>query len=516
MRKVILHPFLFALYPVIALFAFNMGQSQVTDSIRAGVILLVLAGILLIIFSQILKDKARAGMLVSLLFLLFFSYGHLINRLASTRFGPFLERTPWLIAALYLIVLIAGCYIILFKIRDGLTFTFALNVMGLVLLAIPLYSIFAFKLVNPAPTQAAFIPATDEAQQTVEPGTDLPDIYYIIADGYARADVLANLYDLDNSDFLDFLKSRGFYIAGASHANYDQTALSVSSSLNYDYLDGYAREFGVESQNRDVLYNAISRSRIRQVLEEAGYTIVDVNSGNPITQIKDADYYLTPSRSLLINYFERELLAGSVIGRVVENDLVEQYRARMLNEFELGTNLDWIPSPKFVFIHFVAPHPPFVFDADGNPVDPPELVMRDGSRYPGSREEYIKGYREQLLFINDQLETMIDAILTEYETPPIIILQSDHGPGAYLDWSSEENSCIVERTAILNAYLIPGMDPEVLYPEITPVNSFRVVMNTILGTHYPILKDETFMPSWDLPYDFINVTDKDESCSVID
>jgi hypothetical protein len=110
---------------------------------------------------------------------------------------------------------------------------------------------------------------------------------------------------------------------------------------------------------------------------------------------------------------------------------------------------------------------------------------------------------------------MIDSILSEYVSPPVIILQADHGPGAYLDWSSAENSCIVERTAILNAYLLPGFKSNGLNPEITPVNTFRLVLNTYLGMDYEILPDRIYMPSWDRPYDFIDVTEQDESCKTI-
>jgi hypothetical protein len=514
MRKLVIHPILFAFYPVITLYAFNMGQARLADTLRAAITLPICALIIMLLLRLAIKDLSRAAILTSLIFMLFFSYGHLVNRLSSSRLGALLERMPWSIAVVYAIILVTGLYLVLFRIRDGREFTFALNIMSLVLLIFPIYSIVSFNLANPSPSQADFIPVTDEPKLSLVKKPDLPDIYYIIPDGYARQDVLASLYDLDNSKFLDFLESRGFYVASASHANYDQTALSVASSLNYDYLDGYARKLGIDSQNREVLYNAISHSRLRQILEEVGYTIVDINSGSPITQIKDADYYLTPSRSQLINYFERELLAGSIIGRVVENDLVEQYRARMLNELEMGGNLDWIDSPKFVFIHLLAPHPPFVFDADGNPIDPLEFIMSDGSRFPGSRDDYIHGYRQQLLFMNSQLEKMIDAILSEHESTPVVILQGDHGPGAYLDWSSVEDSCILERTAILNAYLIPDIDPDVLYTGISPVNSFRVVMNAVLGTNYTMLPDRTFMPTWDLPYDFIDVTGRDESCTM--
>jgi hypothetical protein len=509
------HPFLFAIYPVIALYAFNMGQSRLADAVRAFLIIPALAGFMLLSLKLLLKDWDRAALLTSFVFLLFFSYGHLVNRLSSSRFGPFLEGVPWLVAMAYLIIFLIVVYLIVFRMKSVGELTFGLNIMGLVLLIVPLYSIISFRYINRNPSQVDFIPATEEPAPVITKTQGLPDIYYIIPDGYAREDVLNNLYDLDNADFLTFLESSGFYVATDSHANYDQTALSVSSTLNLDYLDGYARELGVDSQNRDVLYNAIDHSRLRQLLEEAGYTFVDVNSGNPITQIKDATYYLTPSRSLVINYFEREILANSVIGRVVENDLVDQYRARLVNEFELGAGLGWIASPKFVFIHIVAPHPPFVFAASGDPVIPPELVMRDGSRYPGSREDYLQGYREQLLFVNRQLETMISSILAQSTTTPVIILQGDHGPGAYLDWSSAENSCIIERTAILNAYLIPGVDPSELYAEITPVNTFRLVLNTVLGTDYRMLPDRTYMPTWDLPFDFIDVTQKDESCSVL-
>jgi hypothetical protein len=37
-----------------------------------------------------------------------------------------------------------------------------------------------------------------------------PDIYYIILDGYARSDVMRELFGFDNSAFLDRLEAKGF------------------------------------------------------------------------------------------------------------------------------------------------------------------------------------------------------------------------------------------------------------------------------------------------------------------
>jgi hypothetical protein len=64
-----------------------------------------------------------------------------------------------------------------------------------------------------------------------------PDIYYIILDGYARADVLSNLYGYDNSDFIKPLEQRGFNMASQSRSNYPRTLLSLASSLNMKYLE---------------------------------------------------------------------------------------------------------------------------------------------------------------------------------------------------------------------------------------------------------------------------------------
>lgn len=72
-RRLILHPFLFAAYPVIALLAFNIDQVAPWDALRS--LLLVLASsLILMLFFQfvIIKNWPRSALLVSLSFFLFF------------------------------------------------------------------------------------------------------------------------------------------------------------------------------------------------------------------------------------------------------------------------------------------------------------------------------------------------------------------------------------------------------------------------------------------------------------
>ena len=73
------------------------------------------------------------------------------------------------------------------------------------------------------------------------------------------------------------------------------------------------------------------------------------------------------------------------------------------------------------------------------------------------------------------------------ETPPIIILQSDHGqrphhPGIVIGGD--------EWHKILNAMYLPGMDYAGLSDSISPVNTFRLIFNHYFDADYPLLEDD--------------------------
>ena len=113
-----------------------------------------------------------------------------------------------------------------------------------------------------------------------------------------------------------------------------------------------------------------------------------------------------------------------------------------------------------------------------------------------------------MTFINQKLRDVITSILENSAVPPIIILQGDHGPGAYYDMLELNDSCLAERYSILNAYYFPDGDYQLLYPEITPVNSFRVILDTYFGTDLDLLDDKNYFAGWLSPYEFTDVTSK--------
>jgi hypothetical protein len=82
---------------------------------------------------------------------------------------------------------------------------------------------------------------------------------------------------------------------------------------------------------------------------------------------------------------------------------------------------------------------------------------------------------------------VIDTLIESADVPPVIIVQGDHGPLPDLT----ENPA--ERLPILNAYYLPDVPmADVLYPSISPVNSFRVVLSSYFEQNLPLLEDRSY------------------------
>ena len=116
-----------------------------------------------------------------------------------------------------------------------------LNVLAIIAVAIPSILILSVKAPDDRPARAA---SRDDGPARRPATAHRPDIYYIILDGYARHDVMQSHFGLDNTAFLEHLERQGFYVARRSTANYCQTPLCLSSSLNATYLDDLVKGLG--------------------------------------------------------------------------------------------------------------------------------------------------------------------------------------------------------------------------------------------------------------------------------
>jgi len=342
----------------------------------------------------------------------------------------------------------------------------------------------------------------------------LPNIFYIILDGYARADILERLYQYDNTEFLEYLTGRGFFVAAGSRSNYAQTGLSLASSLNMRYLDDPVNRIGIESWRLGPANYMILNNSVFGFLKDHGYAIVAFASGWSVTEMRSADTYMAARwypdefQNALIDMTPIPFVAGQLGGY----DRYGLHRERILYAFDHLADTSQLERPTFVFAHMIAPHPPFVFGPHGEEIDPDyRFTLRDGShvirKRKLTRDEYVQRYREQLIFINSRTKAAVDGILSKSTRPTIIILQADHGPGSMLDCGDPSNANFEERFSILNAYYLPNGGGIHLYDDITPVNTFRIVLNHYFGTEYGLLKDKTYFSTWSNPYAFIDVTD---------
>jgi hypothetical protein len=354
----------------------------------------------------------------------------------------------------------------------------------------------------------------------IESTESRPDIYYIILDGYGRQDILEAFYEFDNAGFLNDLSARGFFVAEESSSNYIQTMLSLSSSFNMDYMQTLKAD-GAKIENRGDLVRLVENNKVRTILAQNGYQLVSFGNEYKAT-ISSADIYYDDSQAGLaypVTAFE-SILIDHTMARVLahipafKKALIEMpydtHRRHILSAFTKLQEVPALEGDHFVYVHIIAPHPPFVFDERGGVVTHDEpFTLHDANYYirDHSQKNYITGYRRQIQYVNTLVLEAVDAILTESTTPPIIIIQSDHGPGAHLHWGSLEQTIPAERFGILNAYYFPGQDYSLLYSSISPVNSFRVLFNQFFDAEYALLPDRHFYSSWSFPFDFIEVTD---------
>lgn len=512
---------LFALYPIAALLAFNIDWIRPLDSLRAALLSIAVALVLLVVLAKLTGNWHRAGLLTSLLVITFFSYGHLYEGLKAIGLGASLGRHRYL-APVFLAVFAFLFYWILRRVRNPEAATGVLNIVAAVTLILPLLTLGRWGYAS----LTGGLPVEESAPTLRLPeGERPPDVYYIIVDGYARADTLREVYEFDNEPFLSFLEDNGFYVADDSRSNYAQTGLSLASSLNMDYIDDLLSQ-GEKSTGRESVWQMIEHNEVRRQLEALGYQTVAFSTGLAGTEWTDADVYLTagsvdedlglvganPFESLLIETSLLRLPSDGVVAlpRFVPDVRYpyEVHRARIRNILEGLKDLPPTDGPKFVFAHIISPHPPFVFSADGSPITPNVPFTLRFTYDAGDPEaaDYIEGYRGQTAFVNAELEEAIRAILAEAEVPPVILIQGDHGP----DSNSGRQSYIQERMTNLMAYLLPA-GSEALYPTVTPVNSFRIVFNELFGGEYPILPDRVLYSQYDSPYDFHDVTDDIEA-----
>jgi hypothetical protein len=285
-----------------------------------------------------------------------------------------------------------------------------------------------------------------------------------------------------------------------------KTVLSLASSLNAGYLDDVVRGYE-QTANWTPVYQQLWRHRVGAFLRSQGYTYTHLGSWYYPTRenpqaTRNVNYYTIVPRAAL-RLFDSQAFSPvqRAFGPWLDDRLQNWHRVR--RQLDDVTSLVPSAGPKFVFLHILVPHPPYVFDHDGGYVTKAEERKRS----------LAENYTNQVKAANAMIRRLVDGILRDSPSPPVVIVQGDEGPYPQgtgrdtFDWRTATHSQLLEKTGILNAYYLPGVDARTLYPGISPVNSFRVVFNTYFGASLPLLPDRTLRHVSDMqPFTFDDIT----------
>lgn len=491
------HAVLFAIFPILSLLANNVGQVHYAVVYRSLVLSLVISLMLVLAAKWLLGDWQKAGLLVTVLNILFFSYGHVHSFLEKVEIAGVALGRHRVLAILWAVILVLA-FLWILKSKDHQVLTSSLNAMAVVLLILPLFKLtsFWYSNLNANRTKLSEVPSLADLRSS----PDSPDVYFFVLDQYARSDVLAEYFQYDNSDFISGLNELGFYVTPCSQSNYPYTTASLAGTLNFDYVPNLGEDFKPENKSYRPMQQAIKNSRVEETFRQLGYQIIAFETGFNFTELEDADlYYQLPSNK--INNFEALLLRSSAMLLPMDLGLLDRYhltdderkRERILFVLDQLEEVPSLPGKKFVFVHLAMPHPPFVFGPHGETQVIQPFYENGETGY--KRDDFRKGYRNQAMFISSKLLETLNKIVATSSPRPVIIIQGDHGPITIPD---------DKRMDILSAYLFPEPRPD-FYPTLTPVNNFRLVFNQYFNGSLPLIPDKSFQVDITQPYVFDEV-----------
>jgi hypothetical protein len=496
-----IHPIFFAVFPILALLAHNITEVTPSIALRSITISLAATLILLILLFLVTRNWEKSSLIITLFLILFYTYGHVYEFLQKISIVGFSLGRHRYLMTIYVGIFAIGLWVILKYLKSPTNSTGYLNVVGLLLIIYPIFQIIIYSTQTTSREQRLAEVSPFTSSSSVHPNNDLPDVYFIVLDAYARGDALKQYFNFDNTSFVQELRQLGFFVADCSRSNDGGTHGSLAITLNMDYLPALRKEMSEQGfTNQNDVWLLIKQSKVRKLLSSLGYKTVAFESGFEWTRIKDADIYLeytgAPYQMQVLQPFEAILIRNTAL--LIWSDTAYKSLPAYTNTIFRSTNfsiedhinrqlfiLDQLPrlasytGPKFVFAHILIPHLPFVFSPTGDIQTDPGFYSKDNF-FPIDGEYINKGYTDQIQFINYRLIPIMQTLITKSEVPPIIVLMGDHG----LNFDN--------RLLNLSAYYLPGSTYNDLYPAITPVNSFRVIFDTYFGTHYGLLPDVSY------------------------
>jgi|GEM_PF-5826640 len=328
------------------------------------------------------------------------------------------------------------------------------------------------------------------------PKDDRPDVYHIIFDSYTSAEKLQKVFNFENQETEEFLKTNHFEVIKNTKSNYNTSLFSSSSFLNSDYHDSFfdfkkLNELSKYYKNKTFLfhpYNDIITQAVHIILKEK-ITNNDIlkffkNNGYQTRQLLffDPNPYLSipiyNDFSLNLSSVEYLCLRTSFF-RMLSSSILQKFRpeSHLLKKKNLLQRHN-LNVPVYNYVHFLIPHN-FYFDRYGN---------KSKTGFSSDFNTYLSQYKEEMYFVNQELKSIVTQILASSKKTPIIIIQSDHGP----HWCNQPDRCLDLHTSVFNAILLPSSKKLEDQKMFTLVNTYRLLFRDYFKLPVPILDNHLF------------------------
>ena len=467
-RCVAIHPFLFALLVPLIIYCQNMGNIPAGQLILPILVVAALTAVIWLLIDLMFRNRTASALIVSPLMVVLLSYGQTFNYVKSGAPTALIEYIRLTILTIAAVSAFAAYFYLVFRHRNSNAVAPAnkiLNIVGACMIAFNLYQ--AAKVIKK--TSVETVPTAQAV--SLNAGSERPDIYFIVLDQFAGLREIKDVFHYDNGSFGRWMTEKGFYIAEKSRSRYIWTAPSLACTLNMAFRQvETSRDINNSDPEKEALANTLIRGNmVMSMLKSYGYKYVNFGSWFYYTSYnKNADINVNCYGLRSKSEYAFLLLRSSLAGPLMFMNR-QMHRDDIIYEFnEVGKTVS-LQGPKFVFAHVLCPHYPFVFGPDG------EKVTAYGVDKSSNKSIYLGQY----IYTVKLAEKLVTDILANSKTPPIIIIESDHGSKMDPAYSRD----------ILNAVYFPGKSSRIFYETLSPHNTFRLLFNEYFGANFPLLDD---------------------------
>jgi len=474
----------------------NFGLITIPVTIRLFIYYLVITVIIFITSLILYREKEKAFVFSFFCASLFFFFGYLYDTLKGLFKGYFITSYTFLLPFLLCLFVFLFFYIK----KRAKWITLISSYIKWLLFVFVFYEgiLTIYFVITDKGSENILLKSYKQSpmEKTGDCNKEKPDIFFIVLDEYTSSEGLAKYFGFDNHRIDSLFDSQGFFVSTGSRSNYNMTAFSLSSTFNYDYLN--------LKKSDSVYYNDIflrgietfEKNRLTPYLAEQGYEIINYgcfdleNAVTPTyTFFNDMGRLMIDNQTLLTrinrdigwkfrytNVFTKETrIPGSYKKGKRDHIFRNNFNAEnLLKEMSRSSE-----RPRFIYAHLILPHDPYYFDSSGNFVSDTLLIQGKFSKE--------NSYLSQLKYCNKILEKMISASVLKTGRERVVVIEGDHGFGYH------DNPAFSEREfSNLNAYFFSDKNYQSFYPTISPVNTFRIILNKYFCNNLPLLRDSSF------------------------